>query len=125
MAEIDLKSLRHDQVEAKYKLRRSITELDLKTKMAELDLGIAQDELNDTTIRLRDKDGKSPVTPKEEARAQVTERQKYLDLLDARLQQMKAKVSYLRQSGQLDTWLSSTIHPPTLSPASTQNHAAH
>ena len=95
-AEIDLKSLRHDQVEAKYKLRRSITELDLKTKMAELDLGIAQDELNDTTIRLRDKDGKSPVTPKEEARAQVTERQKYLDLLDARLQQMKAKVSYLR-----------------------------
>ena len=124
-ADIDLTALRYQQAEGKNKLRRNVSELDLKANLAELDLGIAQDELNDTTIRLHDQNGKSPITPKEEARAQVSERQKYLDLLDARLQQMKAKTSYLREVGQLDTWLGLVIHTSSLKPLSAKRASDH
>ena len=39
----------------------------------------------------------------------MQERQKYLDLLDARLQLSKARVSLLRQTGQLDRWANSSM----------------
>jgi hypothetical protein len=73
--------------------------------MAELDFSIAQDELKSTTIQLRGAAASPPLTPKEEQNAKIEERQKYLDLLDARLQLNKAKVSLLRQTGQLDRWV--------------------
>lgn len=104
-ASLDLENMRREQAQGRLKLQRSMLELSTKAEIAELDLGIAQQQLNETTIRLHDKSGKSPVTPKEEASAHIDERQKYLDLLDAKLQSVKARVFFLRQSGQLDTWL--------------------
>lgn len=51
--------------------------------------------------------GGAPLTPKEEVGARMEERQKYLDLLDARLDVQKEAVLYLRQAGQLESWLAS------------------
>lgn len=105
-AKADLGNIRLEQAENLKKLQRSLPELAAKAELAELDSEIAQSELSSTTLQLHGNTGKPPLTPKEEAAAHLDERQKYLDLLDARLQSAKAEVMFLRQTGQLPKWLS-------------------
>ena len=45
------------------------------------------------------------MTPGDEQNARIQERQRYLDLLDAKLQVEKAEVYLLRQSGGLSRWI--------------------
>jgi len=66
---------------------------------------IAQDGLKSTTIQLQSSGGPHPVTPKEEQNANLHIDRSTSNLLDARLQLKEAKVSLLRQTGQLDRGL--------------------
>jgi outer membrane protein TolC len=91
------------------KLERSIRQIEMKEDIAELDYGIAQDELKSVTLEQHASSGASPLTPKEEQNAKIQGRQKYLELLDAQLNLRKAKLSLLRQTGQLDPWLHSLL----------------
>ena len=111
-AALDLEGLRFDQGEGRRKLQRSILELTAKADLADLDLSIAQNELQSTTVQLHSSSGGPPLTPKEEQTARIQERQRYLDLLDAKLQLRKAHISLLRQNGQLDDWLQSLANFP-------------
>jgi len=104
---LDVVGLRFEQNEGRRKLERAIPELQVRADLAELDVAIAHDELESTAIQLRAESSSTPLTPKEEQGALLQERQKYLELLDARLQLRKAQISFLRQSGQLVSWLQS------------------
>ena len=105
----DLRSLRFDEAENRKKLLRALPELKVVAELAALEQSIAENELNSTLVQLR-QGGAGPVlTPKEEMNARIQERQKYLDLLDARLQLEKAQISFLRQSGDLEKWLRSQV----------------
>jgi hypothetical protein len=106
-AKLDLANLVSEQADNQEKLRRSVPELVTKAELADLDFKIAQSELNSTTLQLRGAAGRPVLTPKEEATAHIEERQKYLDLLDTRLQAAKAEITLLRQSGQLAKWVDS------------------
>jgi outer membrane protein TolC len=108
-SQIDARDQRTEEVANRIKLQRSVRQVSVRAEMAELDYSIAQDELKSTTIQLHGSTGSPPLTPKEEQKAKLQERQKYLDLLDARLQLDKAKVSLLRQTGQLDGWVHSLV----------------
>jgi outer membrane protein TolC len=103
-ARMDIGNFRSQLSEDRRKLEHSIPELALKAESADLDYGIAQDELNSTNIQLRAASSPAPLTPKEEQTAHIQERQKYLDSLDAKLQFAKAEVYFLRQTGQLGSW---------------------
>ncbi len=103
-ARMDIGVLRNQLAGDRNRLQHSIPELALKAELADLDYGIAQDELNSTNIQLHAKSSPAPLTPKEEQSAHIQERQKYLDSLDARLQFAKAEVYFLRQTGQLGSW---------------------
>ncbi len=109
---LDVDGLRFDQNEGRRKLQLSISELQEKAELADLDLNIAQNELQSTTIQLHASSGGTPLTPKEEQTAHMQERQKYLELLDAKLQLRKAQISLLRQTGQLASWLQSLSVTP-------------
>jgi hypothetical protein len=104
-AKLDLQNLRAEQNGTRFALMRSLPELATKVDLAQLDLDIAQNELSSTTLQLRGATGRPPLTPKEEQTAHIEERQKYLDLLDAKLRSEKAEVNYLRQIGKLGSWL--------------------
>lgn len=108
-AAIDDANLHAQELDGEQKLQRSVRVSAIRLQIAELDYAIAQDELKSTTIKVHAFDGSPPLTPKEEQNARIQERQKYLDLLDARLQLNKAKISLLRQSGQLDSWIHSLL----------------
>lgn len=113
MHEADL--LRIQQNETRLKLQHSIAELTTKAELAQVDQGIAQDELDATLIRLKSSSGESsttPMTPKDEANARMQERQRYLDLLDTMQQLHETQLSLLRQTGQLETWLRSLNQGP-------------
>jgi len=104
-AKLDLQNLRAEQNGTRFALMRSLPELATKVDLAQLDLDIAQNELSSTSLQLRGATGRPPLTPKEEQTAHIEERQKYLDLLDAKLRSEKAEVNYLRQIGKLGSWL--------------------
>jgi outer membrane protein TolC len=111
-ATIDLENLRLDEGEGRRKLQRSIPELAAKAALADLDLAIEQNELQSITVQLQASSGGPPLTPKEELNARMQERQRYLDCLNAKLQLLKAQISLLRQSGELEAWIRSLDNSP-------------
>ena len=94
------------------KLRRSLRMLSTREALAEVEYSISQDELTAATIQQHQINGSAPLTPKDEQMARMEERHKYLDLLDARLQLQKAKLSVLQLTGQLEPWLHSLEAAP-------------
>ena len=105
---MDLDSLRSDEIANRHKLARSLPELQAKAELAEIDYEIAQDELRTAEVKSHQDMGAPPITPKEVENAHIEERQKYVDMLDARLEERKAQITFLRLTGQLDSWLKST-----------------
>lgn len=89
------------------KMQRSVRQIATRAKVAELDFAIAKDELKSTEIQLHGSSASAALTPKEEQQAQIQERQKYVDLLETQMQLSKARISLLRQTGQLDAWIHS------------------
>ncbi|HEY2859469.1 MAG TPA: TolC family protein [Terracidiphilus sp.] len=105
----NLDRVRMQQREDRFKLEHSLAELAMRADLAETDEAIAQDQLTNTETAANGNGGAAP-TPKDEADARMTERQRYLDLLDAKLQLQMSRVFLLRQMGDLNGWLKSTIH---------------
>jgi outer membrane protein TolC len=105
---MDLDSLRSDEIANRHKLARSLPELQAKAELAEIDYEIAQDELKTAEVKSHQDMGAPPITPKEVENAHIEERQKYVDMLDARLEERKAQITFLRLTGQLDSWLKCT-----------------
>jgi outer membrane protein TolC len=109
-AEHELDFLRDQQSEARLNQQHVVVELETKAELAGLDEEIAQDQLNTITIQLSTNGGNSavpPLTLKDEQNAHIQERQRYLDVLDAKLQLQEAQISLLRQAGRLNEWLKS------------------
>lgn len=119
-AELDLDNLKQQQAQGRQKLARGAEEAAVHAQIADLNYGIAQDELQSVLIQEHTLTGGAPLTPKEEVGARMEERQKYLDLLDARLDAQKAAVLYLRQAGQLESWLVSLANGPSAPPEGQQ-----
>jgi len=107
-SETDLDGMRAGEAEDRLKLQRSIPELATIQELAQLELKIAQSELSSAELQAKQSSGGPLVTPKDEVNARIQERQRYLDLIDANLQLERAKVSLVRQKGELDKW----VHSP-------------
>lgn len=115
-AEHDADVQRNLFTEGRLRLRRSVLELSARAEIARLDQLFAQQQLEILAIQLNAPSA-VPTTPKEEQNAHITEREKYLTLLDARFQTQQAQISLLRQTGGLESWLRSLLGqtPATLS----------
>jgi len=108
---MDLDSLRSDAMAGRRKLERSLPELATKAELADVNYEIAQDELGDVETQSQHATGGPMVTPKEVENAHIEERQKYVEMLDAKLQARKAQITWMRLTGRLDGWLSSLRDP--------------
>ena len=106
-AEIEATYLRDQQIEGRLKLQHAATELSAQGDLAAIDQQIAQEDLDVVRIQLQMGSGGDgpPMTPKDEQNARIAERQKYLDLLDARAKLLQTQISLLRQTGGLEAWL--------------------
>jgi outer membrane protein TolC len=119
-AEHTVEFLREQQNTTRVKLQHSITELATKAELAELNQGIAQDQLNAVLVQVTSGNGgeSAPMTPKDEMNARIQERQRYLEMLDAAMQSKEAQIHLLCQTGQLESWIRSLV--PSQANASTK-----
>jgi outer membrane protein TolC len=110
--------LRNQQSEACMNLQHSITELYAKAELAEIDQGIAQDQIDAMLVQLTAQGGGSvsSMTPKNEQNARIQERQRYLAMLDATFQLRQAQIYLLRQTGGLQSWIQSVADDQTPAP---------
>ena len=103
-SEHDADAQRNLFTEGRFRLDRSLRELTVRAEIARLDHLYAQQQLEVLAIQLKSP-SLTPTTPKEEQNGHITEREKYLTLLDARFQLQQAQISLLRQTGGLEHWI--------------------
>jgi outer membrane protein TolC len=109
-AEHQVASLRIQQREDCLQLQHSSSQLATRIELTELDQEIATAQLKMALLQQEQgviTNTSPPVTPKEGQNAQIQERQRYLDMIEAKEQLREAKVHLLRQSGKLDEWVNS------------------
>lgn len=111
-AAMDLSSIQSDATAGFRKLQRSIPELKTRTELAEVNYSIAQDQLATAEEQSHHATGGPLVTPKDVINAHIGERQRYLELLGARLDERKTQITYSRFSGTLDQWIHSIPADP-------------
>jgi outer membrane protein TolC len=117
-AEQQARSARNDMFEGRTKLQHASAELATRAELASFDQQIAQQQLDAVLVQLQAGNGNpsaAPLTPKDEQNARIQERQRYLELLDARSKLSETQIQLLRLTGQLEDWLKSAVHmsPPT------------
>jgi outer membrane protein TolC len=105
-----------DALDGQTRARHSIAELQQQAEVAALAQQLAQQQLDVLLVQLQSGTGdpNSPaMTPKDEQKARIDERNKYLDVVDASFQLRQAEMQLLRQTGKLLDWLNSaaTAHP--------------
>ena len=112
-------------MEGRKKLRRSATELAVRSDLAEIDQQLAQEQLKSVLAQLSAESGSSSgpqLTPEDEQNARLKAGQQMVDLLSTQFQLSQAKVNLLRQTGQLDSWLKSAV---TLSEGAPTGNVSH
>lgn len=102
---MDLDSLRSDELAGRHKLIRSLPELTTKAELADVNYEIAQKQMESAEAEAQQATGGPPITPKEVMDAHIQERQKYVEMLAAKLDAKKAQITFLRLTNQLDGWL--------------------
>ena len=122
-AEHDADAQRNLFTEGRFRLDRSLRELTIRAEIARLDQLYAQQQLDVLAIQLNSP-SPTPTTPKEEQNGHITEREKYLTLLDARFQLQQAQISLLRQTGGLERWLRTLLSAPDPSITSPASHSS-
>jgi len=118
-AEQEALAARDQMFEGRTKLQHSSAELAAQAELAGLDQQIAQQQLDAILTQLQAGTGNPAgpqLTPKDEQKARIQERQHYIDFLDARSNLRQAQIQFLRLSGRLDAWIRSAVAQST-SPA--------
>lgn len=117
---LDAEVQQHTFLENHHHLLHDTKELAARAELATLDHDLALDQLETVAVRLRADAANAPgeqMTPKDQANAQLAERQRTVDMLEAELQLQRAELSLLRQRGSLATWLAATIPGTPSAPA--------
>jgi outer membrane protein TolC len=116
-SEHEADGIRDQFLEGRLKTQHATAELAARAEIAVLDQQLAQQQLDVILVQLQTGNGSSSTTqlsPKDEQTARIAEREKYLAVLDTAFQVQQAQISLLRQTGDLDSWLKSSI---TLKPS--------
>jgi outer membrane protein TolC len=100
------------------RLRRSINEIQAQARVATLQQKLAQQQLDILRLRLQvgNPDGVQ-MTPKDEQNALISERDKYLAVVDATFQLHQSEINLMRQTGGLADWLKAAARTPDVVPA--------
>jgi outer membrane protein TolC len=115
-AEQEALNARNQMFEGRTKLQHASSELAAQAELANYDQQIAQQQLAAILTQLQAGTGDAAgpqLTPKDEQKARIQERQHYLDYLSARSNLRQAQIRLLRLTGQLEQWLRSAAAAPS------------
>ena len=116
-AKFEAQNQQNQFLDNRNKLQRTIAELSARSELAQIDMDMAQEQLNAVLAQLNSKsasDNRPLLTPKDEQNARLQESARSIDLLNAQFQFSQAEVSMMRQTGQLDRWLKTASTLPEI-----------
>ena len=119
-AQHDADSIRDQFFDSRLRARHTAAELSTRAEIATLDRQLAQQQLDIMLVQLKAGSGNlsSPqMTPKDEQTARITEREKFVAVLNANFEAQQAAIGLLRATGELEAWISAaTQTQPAPSP---------
>lgn len=95
-------------------LSGSLAELRAQQKIARLQSDYAQENADAVETELQNGTGNpnlSPLTPRDEQKARIEERRRYVDKLDADFQLIQAEIQLQRSLGTVEEWAMQAAHP--------------
>jgi outer membrane protein TolC len=95
-------------------LSGSLAELRVQQKIAGLQSDYAQENLDAVMTQIQSGPGNpnaNPLTPRDEQKARIEERRRYVDKLDADFQLMQAEIQLQRSLGTVEDWAMQATHP--------------
>jgi outer membrane protein TolC len=120
----DAQNAQIDALDGQTRARHTIAELKDQADVAAFEQQLAQQQLDVLLVQLQNGTGdanSAPMTPKDEQKARINEREKYLGVIDAGFQWRQAEIQLLRQTGKLLDWLNSTAATQPATGTSLQN----
>jgi outer membrane protein TolC len=116
----DADSIRDQFLDIRLKAQHATAELAVRAEIATLDQQLAQQNLDALTVQLNSGNGNSAtaqMTPKDEQTSRIAEREKFLAVLNANFELQQAQISLMRESGDLESWLSAAFQAQPVAPA--------
>ena len=117
----DAQNAQLDALDGQNRARHAIAELQAQAEVAGLQQELSQEQLDVLHVQLQNGTG-SPngpqMSPKDEQKARIDERDNYLGVIDAGFQLRQAEIQLLRQTGQLEDWLGSAASTSGTTPQS-------
>jgi len=107
----DAQNAERDLIDGQNRSRRALAELQAQAEVAGLQQQYSQQQLEALRLELQNGTGNPTapqMTPKDEQNARISEREKYLAVVDANYQLHQAQIQLLRQLGHLLSWLHAT-----------------
>jgi outer membrane protein TolC len=95
-------------------LSGGLAELRVQQKIAGLQSDYAQENLDAVMTQIQNGPGNpnaNPLTPRDEQKARIEERRRYVDKLDADFQLMQAQIQLQRSLGTIEQWAMQASHP--------------
>jgi outer membrane protein TolC len=95
-------------------LSGNLAELRAQQKVARLQSDYAQENLDAVMTQIQNGPGNpnaNPLTPRDEQKARIEERRRYVDKLDADFQLMQAEIQLQRSLGTVEEWAMQATHP--------------
>jgi len=108
-AQHEADSIRDQFFDSRIRARHTAAELSARTEIATLDQQLARQQLDIMLVQLKAGTGNlsgPQMTPKDEQTARITEREKFVTMLNANFEAQQAAIGLLRTTGELEAWIS-------------------
>jgi outer membrane protein TolC len=119
-AEHEADSIRDQFLDSRLRAHHTADELSTRAEIATLDQQLAQQQLDVLLVQLKAGSGNlsgPQMTPKDEQTARITEREKFVALLNANFEARQAQIGLMRAAGELEAWIDQAIHAQPSAPA--------
>jgi outer membrane protein TolC len=112
-AEHEADAIRDQFFDTRLRARHIAAELSTRAEIATLDQQLAQQQLDIMLVQLKSGSGNlsgPQMTPKDEQTARITEREKFVAVLNANFEARQAEIGLMRVAGELESWIAASVH---------------
>jgi outer membrane protein TolC len=112
--------IRDQFFDSRLRARHTAAELSARAEIATLDQQLAQQQLDIMLVQLKSGTGNlsgPQMSPKDEQTARITEREKFVTLLNANFEAQQAEINLLRTAGELESWIAAAVRAQPSTPA--------
>jgi outer membrane protein TolC len=119
-AQHEADTIRDQFFDSRVRARHTAAELSTRAEIASLDQQLAREQLEVLLVQLKAGSGNlsgPQMSPKDEQTVRITEREKFVAVLNANFEAQQAQINLLRTTGELEAWIAASLHDQPAAPA--------